>query len=189
MSFGTSVVFFLAVASLGGRLAGASSLGLCIARDAALSIGNLEITRGEVLKDLASTLNSLRSELNPNENWPYITNKADAILEHALYNTIQHGSSPQWTPTRVTTHVYSDDSDVYVTVSSPQHKRFPPALLQEFSVGQRVEVPLDQRAGYRGEGNGHGYIFQALRSLPPGSSVKWDADGKVVQFTLKIHYR
>jgi hypothetical protein len=164
-----------------------------------------KITKGRVisLTDFRERSEALNVELaqmitkgpyNKELDWDEILDSTSYLLFHAVQNTIQHGSreleveNPNLARVRtsVITEVSRDDSFVYASISNPKIKSFPQTLLKEFLVGERVYVPEDERHGFKGFGSGHKEIFNDLQALPVGSSVKWEVDGRMVKFTLKL---
>jgi hypothetical protein len=123
---------------------------------------------------------------------PDFLTTAKFILHHAMHNTVQHGSKEMETSNfemaQVNNSVEANISQNFVSIeiSSPQIKSFPNALQREFFADDPVKVPNRQRRGYRGHGQAASAMIDSLSILPKGSSLKWEANGQVVRFTLKI---
>ncbi|MEK6774734.1 MAG: hypothetical protein AABY64_12395 [Bdellovibrionota bacterium] len=152
-----------------------------------LTLENRTSQFAEITRALEKILS--QQEQRPEQDWRIVLFNAKEILKHAVDNTFQHGSlnmskeNLKYLSVYTEMNLYSENGNVFVTISNPQIKSFPTALQNEFFAGQ---IPDSQRTGYRGEGRAHKIILVTLRNLPTGSSVKWEANGKAVQFTLKI---
>lgn len=139
-----------------------------------------EIDFDKIDEILRSTLANWDNSLQPSA--------AHRILVDAYQNTIQHGKRDPVGAGAVfvKTTISLNDSRAYFKIRSPQVKPFPESLQGYFFPGDSVEVPRNQRSGFRGNGIAHGRIFEQLENLPSGSYVYWGADGQFVTFGLSI---
>lgn len=114
------------------------------------------------------------------------------VLRHAIQNTFQHGSREleakdyKNAKVEMSSRISSDRDFIYIEISNPQIKPFPKSLIREFTSLDRISVPDDQRVGYTGSGIALRNLHYDMIGLPYSSSVKWEADGAFVTFTLKI---
>ena len=126
-----------------------------------------------------------------------VTKASFEILVHAFLNTIQHGHVYFQGPViqavndlrlEVPVHLelFQDEQYIYAMIVNPQIKTFPEILLQEFTYGRHLNIPLNQRVGYRGSGVAHHLMIDELKHLPTGSSVRWQNINAQILFTLKI---
>ncbi len=148
--------------------------------------------QAEVLNEKLET--ALKSaNLPATTDLPKLISATEDILQHAFQNTVQHGSHKmitQYEKARVSTYtsIYTDGSNIFVTISNPQIKPFPNALLREFTGldFNDTDIPEFQRVGFKGVGIAHSHMIDDLRALPKGSTMAWEANGKTVRFVLKI---
>jgi hypothetical protein len=137
---------------------------------------------------LKETFQSIHSKLDPNIDSKITLNDANEIVKRAFENAAQHGKgSPHTVPVQASVGI--EGSSIVVTVSNPQDKPFPSSLQREFYPGETVTIPSEQRIGSKGSGLAVKWILSDLSYMPSGSSVRWNADGGTVTFTLRIKFK
>lgn len=113
----------------------------------------------------------------------------EGILNRAFLNAIQHGGREGASQVSVVTNIYRDQNEIRFEIKNPQKKKFPPSLKRKFYPNEKVDIPFDEREGFRGHGIDHKYMFSYLKDLPPMSYMEWNANGREVTFSLSIRLR
>jgi len=110
----------------------------------------------------------------------------EGILNRAFLNAIQHGGRQGASQVNVWTKIYRVGNEIRFEIKNPQKKTFPSSLNHKFYPNDKVDIPFDERGGFRGHGVDHKYMFSYLKDLPPMSYMEWNANGKEITFSLGI---
>ena len=118
----------------------------------------------------------------------------DGYFRHTFQNTVQHGSeelakkSPNYDQaiTDVIVSAHISQKGVKFEIINPQIKKFPESLKKRFYLNDDVNIPENERVGFKGLGMAYWSVIGDLKHLPENSYVEWSSDGKNVKFTLYL---